>query len=51
MYYFEPVCRSFAGAMKGAAKYGQEIEVYDAMLLRGSGGSVAVAMPMKCTPK
>ena len=37
--------------MKGEAKYGQEVEVYDAMLLRGSGGSVAITMPMQRTPK
>ena len=30
--------------MKGAAKYEQEVEDYDAMLLRGSGGSGAIAM-------
>ena len=30
--------------MKGAAKYGQEVEDYDAMLLRGSGSSGAIAM-------
>ena len=29
--------------MKGAAKYGQEVEDYDAMLLRGSRGSGAFA--------
>ena len=38
-----PASRSFAGAIKGAAKYEQEVEDYDAILFRGSGGSGAIA--------
>ena len=41
---FVPTSRPFAGAIKGAAKYGQEVEDYDAILLRGSGGSGAIAI-------
>lgn len=44
MECFVPASRSFAGAMKGAAKYEQEVEDYDANLLRGSGGSGAIAI-------
>ena len=39
-----PASRSFAGAIKGAAKYEQEVEDDDAILLRGSGGSGAIAI-------
>ena len=35
---------SLAGAMKGAVKYEQELEDYDAILLRGSGASGAIAI-------
>lgn len=34
---------SLAGAMKGAVKYEQELENYDAILLRGSGAPGAIA--------
>ena len=44
MECFAPASRLFAGAIKGAAKYGQEVEDDDAILLTGSGGSGAIAI-------